>query len=85
MTTVLVFVTKYALSAGIEEVRAEVTDNGYAYRNGWRQQYSPGDWHRTRAGAVKAAEAMRAKKIASLKKQIAKLEKLTFSGEPVSP
>lgn len=36
------------------------------------------EWHRTREEAVARAEQMRAAKIASLKKQIAKLEKLSF-------
>jgi hypothetical protein len=35
-------------------------------------------WHLTRAEAVKQAETMRQKKIASLRKQLAKLEKMRF-------
>jgi hypothetical protein len=35
-------------------------------------------WHRTREAAVLIAESMRKKKIASLKQQIEKLEKLRF-------
>ncbi len=36
------------------------------------------DWHRTRKAAVARAEKMRDDKIASLRKQIERLEKLTF-------
>jgi hypothetical protein len=36
------------------------------------------EWHRTEAEAIARAEEMRIAKIASLKKQIAKLEKMKF-------
>lgn len=36
------------------------------------------EWHRTRSEAVARAEAMRARKIASLKKQIKRLEEIKF-------
>ena len=39
------------------------------------------DWHTTPEAAIARAEEMRTKKIASLKKQIAKLEAMTFSAE----
>lgn len=39
------------------------------------------DWHTTPEAAISCAEEMRTKKIASLKKQIAKLEAMTFSAE----
>lgn len=45
-------------------------------------QYAHGEgreWHRTLEGARKRAEIMRMAKIANLKKQIAKLEKLKFT------
>ena len=41
------------------------------------------DWHTTPEAAIARAEEMRTKKIASLKKQIAKLEAMTFSAEDV--
>lgn len=37
------------------------------------------EWHDTQAEAIAFAEEMRIKKIASLKKQIAKLEKINFN------
>ena len=78
-----VWITKYALSGGIEERDAELcgndmvairTPNGfinYIHKEGR-------DWHLSQAQALLRAEEMRAAKIASLKKQIAKLEKMKF-------
>ena len=39
------------------------------------------EWHTTPEAAIARAEKMRTRKIASLKKQIAKLEAMTFSAE----
>jgi hypothetical protein len=81
-----VYITKYSLTQGIEEIEAtecgerypgmiETRENGYtAYYHGEGRQ-----WHRSKEAAVEKAEKMRLAKIASLKKQIAKLEKLTFN------
>lgn len=77
-----VYITKYALSQGIFEVDGEVSElfpdtfdaRGYlGYFHGDGKE-----WHRTRESAIKRAEEMRKKKIASLKKQIEKLEKMKF-------
>lgn len=80
-----VFVTKYALTIGIEEVELNeppATEDDYVYSGGHgvgSEQYRMG---RTafiaRDDAVKAAETMRLNKIASLKKSIAKLQRLSF-------
>lgn len=75
------YLSKYALSEGVEKVESD-------------DRYSKGDWidlqdrygfyklgrdiHKVEAEALAAAESMRVKKIASLKKQIAKLEAMTF-------
>lgn len=79
-----VWITKYALTTGIKEVAGEISencpsmfcDNGSPY-----PQYFHGegrDWHRTLEGAKAKAEEMRVAKIASLQKQIKRLEKLQF-------
>ena len=82
------FITKYALSAGIEEFDLpEPGPEGYihhvqrepSYRHHF---YRPGDWHSSHEEAVTAAEKKRQKKITSLTKQIAKLEKKTFGVTP---
>ena len=76
-------ITKYALTQGIFEVEAEVIDTPgepasmiAVRRSG--PYYHGTNWHRTKEEAIKKAETMRKKKIASLKEQIAKFEALTF-------
>ena len=81
----IVWISKNALSTGIRKAEVEPSDlswgmvceigkgiEGYFHGEGK-------DWHRSRVSAVEKAEEMRAAKMASLKKQIAKLEKLTFA------
>ena len=80
------YITKYALSNGkILKIEArlcsDVSNTMIAYRaEGSRfDQYAHNtDWHRTLHDAIAKANEMRVKKIASLKKQIAKLEKMEF-------
>lgn len=77
------WIAKYALSAGIFSVEAEhnaVLDLISYEKNGMRQ-YAHGlgrNYYDTSAGAKAVAEQMRTAKIASLKKQIAKFEKMKF-------
>lgn len=76
-----VWISKYALSAGISEAKAEVRD-GKAYPGAPFATFTyflmGRDAHTSREEAVNAANAEREKKIASLKKQLAKLQVLTF-------
>jgi len=82
--TIKVWITKYALTDGIVLVEAETTHSAdmITYRPGsWGKQYAHGEgreWHRTPESALKRAEEMRTKKIASLRKSIAKLEAMKF-------
>ena len=79
------WLSKYALSSGINErvMATGLIEGKYVRVCGYWVLYTLGrDIHATRAEAVKAAEAARIIKIASLRKQIAKLEKLTFEVEP---
>ena len=74
------FCSKYAVASGkIQEM--EVWDNGDGYA-AQRGNYTLFRWnkdiHRTREGAVKAAGALRDKRLASLRAQVADLEKLSF-------
>ena len=57
-----VWITKYALTKGIFEMDVESQSEGC----------------KTKAAAIAKAEKMRRKKIASLKKQIEKLESMKF-------
>ena len=78
-----VWISKYALSKGIyeREVKQGEIYPDTVYINAWRESFHGGEgkeWHKTREDAVRRAEEMRIKKIASLKKQIEKLEKMKF-------
>jgi hypothetical protein len=78
-----IWISKYALSGGITEHECEGPDGadcvypGAPFMNyiGFKMGR---DAHATKEDAVKAAEAARIKKVAALKKQIAKLEKTVF-------
>lgn len=79
--TFRVWVTKYALSGGIDEREVTRSSGGddYVYYGRYHASYRLGrDAHLTLASALADAEKRRAQKIASLKKQITKLEKLRF-------
>ena len=79
-----VWITKYALKLGIRETEGEIDETGSlrdmnakSYQN--NLYHGEGDeWHRTKESAIKKAEEMRQKKIASLKKQIKGLERMRF-------
>lgn len=77
-----VFVSKYAITDGITEHDATISgDGGYASVPGRLGLYTlkmGRDAHLTREEAVAKAHEMRMRRIASLQKQIAKLEQMTF-------
>ena len=78
-----VWITKYALSTGIKEIEANVSSvsSDMVTESGsiWNHFHGEGrDWHRSREAATAKAEEMRKAKIVSLRKQIAKLERMTF-------
>lgn len=80
-----VYVTKYALTSGIKEMETEIiksTFNDYPsyIRDGsFTFHYIGKDAFLDKTEALKKAEDMRRKKIASLHKQIEKLENLSFN------
>lgn len=77
-----VWITKYALSKGIKEKEVEQSDEFPEIVCGkdlYDSYHGEGkEWHRTKESALAKAEEMRKKRIASLRKQIEKLEKLRF-------
>lgn len=78
------WVTRYALTTGVELVDAEVchdiNSRMISYNNEHGLQHAHGDdWHRTRKAALAQADKMRKARIASLRKSIAKLEAMTFT------
>lgn len=88
------FITKYTLTSGIIEVKdcepqsyepSSPSDSKYVYGGSGfsRQQFVVGrDAFEHEADAIAAVNTAVTKKIASLKKQIAKLEKMTFEVKP---
>jgi len=79
-----IWISKYALSMGITEHECEPPEDGRVYVYPGQPfasfiSFAFGlEAHATPEEAAKAAEAGRLKKIAALRKQIAKLEKLSF-------
>lgn len=83
-----VYITKYALTAGIEELeipddeKDAFSEEGYLSfitREPWRQHfYSKKEWHLTKTKAIISAEEMRNAKIASIDKQRKRIAALTF-------
>lgn len=77
--TITVWITRYALTRGILKVEAMPLDVDTVRWNGEihnRARWTNEQWHGSEAHAIIYAEHMRDRKIESLKKQIAKLEKL---------
>lgn len=73
------WITKYALSGGISSINLndQAVRDGYVY-DGWTSHKIGRDAFDNQADAKANAEKRRQVKIQSLRKQIAKLEKLTF-------
>ena len=79
-----VWITKYAMSGkGVipcEEARTTSLDTMVAVGSNCIHK---NDWHSTPEAAIARAEEMRTKKVASLKKQIAKLDAMSFVADGV--
>jgi hypothetical protein len=75
--------TKYALTKGIVHYQQAEQSREFPTMVGIKGEcmdsyLHAGDWHTTRKAAVKKAEEMRLRKIASLRKALAKMERLRF-------
>lgn len=80
---ITVWITKYALTTGImteqvEEPTQRSPNMICARALGPSAFFHGKDWHRTKEAAATRAEEMRKTKLASLKKQIIKLERLNW-------
>ncbi|MDC2233564.1 hypothetical protein [Bacteroides thetaiotaomicron] len=79
-----VFITRYALTSGIKEVETEIHKSNfkdspnYVRDSAYSFYYIGKDAFLDKSEALNKAEDMRKKKIASLRKQIEKLEKMEF-------
>jgi hypothetical protein len=75
-----VYRTTYALSLGVETLRVETLPHDHKCVRYWGQTFRLGDGvFVSAADAIADAENRRIKRLASLRKQIAKLEALTFT------
>jgi len=78
---VTIYVTKYALTQGVLRFDdAEVINDVAVIRQTgcYDTYFHKNQWHRTFEEAKAQAEDMRRRKMASVKKQLAKLEAMTF-------
>jgi hypothetical protein len=73
-----VFLTRYALTKGIQVADAEYIDSGYWSVSGHYTLYSKGDCHTEKESAIAKAEEMRIAKLQSLDKQIKKYSRMIF-------
>lgn len=75
-----IYVTKYALTLGINVMEAEINSRGYAFSGGGFNRYclGPNDYWLTPEDAITRATEMRERKILSLEKQLSKLRSMTF-------
>ena len=75
-----VYITKYALTKGIEEVEATISmfTGVVVVESAYRNLFHKGEWFESKDDAIKKAEEMRLKKIQTLKRQIAKLNTMKF-------
>lgn len=86
----IIYITKYATTKGIIELdTAALASYKFGYGNFVCVEketlaptcYHAGEWYTSKAMAIVDAEHRREKKIASLKKQITKLEAIDFGKE----
>lgn len=79
-----VWITKYALTTGIQVVQGVEFLGGdhirIPFSHGAKSFFGT-DWHNSEDRALERAEEMRTKKIASLERQIQNLKKRTFKPE----
>lgn len=77
--TKTLFISKYALTSGVEERNCLINETFDSAKYGLDYFRIGKDAHETREAAVAAAEKMRVAKIASLEKQLKKLRTMTFN------
>lgn len=75
---IMVWCTKKALTKGVEYLSGYIVNNSFYHKEYFGVFGEGKNWHRTKEGAIERAEQMRLNKIKALKKQIEKLEKISF-------
>lgn len=75
-----IWITKYALSTGVEKVMAEIKNDVATYHpivdSLYKNYLHKGEWHLTESDANKRVLEMIARKRISIQKQLSKLDKL---------
>jgi hypothetical protein len=82
----IVFVTKYALTEGITKEKVHETDSPTMVETSgcyMTSYYHKPDWHNTEAEARERTAVMIKKKIASVQKQLDRLQKLDAKTMPI--
>jgi hypothetical protein len=82
------FITQYALTVGIVKVKGHLNEGfvSVVWEDSWsgrRAMFRKPDWHTTIEAAQDRVQAMKAAKLKSLRKQVAKLEATCVSSLPV--
>lgn len=70
--------SKYALTEGVFEFEPTSINETYAWKDGWSMLKLGRDAWERKEDAIADAEKRRVRKIASVRKQLAKLEKMNF-------
>ena len=81
----IMWLSKYALSRGIYSVEASgplIEDKYVSVKESYNLHILGKEIHTSSSDAIKAAEAARIEKIASLRKKINRLEQMTFDEAP---
>lgn len=75
-----IFVTKYALTKGILELECEIINGKLAktIETSFPQYFKESEWFYNEEFAIKRSNKMKINKIASLERQITKLQKIQF-------
>ena len=71
---ITIYVTKYALTSGIKSETAKIDPDGWALVD--RDYFSKSEYALTMKDAIVQAKGKRDRKVASLKRQIEKFEKM---------
>lgn len=80
-----VFVIKYAMEKGIKEIEVMQNKNDpeivIEYDGNYQIHYNKGEWYKTMSEAIKAVETLRMEKIASIGKQLQKIQNICFTAD----
>ncbi|HQI77300.1 MAG TPA: hypothetical protein PK384_12360 [Candidatus Latescibacteria bacterium] len=85
-----VWITKYAFTKGIFKANAEPCTGSNMVKVGptdlrWGAYFHKGEWHLTKEAADARVREMAIRRIASLKKSLADVEKIAAEGAKVKP